>query len=106
MMKQNLTFKIIVVLLTCFFALPLGAQKRVDIVSYRFDLLPYSDKSLAYKYLNEHYKVSYHYDLHKYIKNFKCDSRHLQKIIFFEYCVDPYLYRLPKKKLVCFKWEA
>jgi len=80
-------------------------KKRVDLVTYSTYLLPRED-FLQYKYLKHYYDLNASYDLYQYVKDFKGDDPNLQKIIFLDYCEDPNLRKLPKNKLVCFKWEA
>lgn len=81
-------------------------KKRVDLVSYAIYLLPSDYLPIKYRYLKNKYELVATYDLYNYVRNFKADDPNLQKIIFFDYCEDLKTYKLPKKKLVCFKWEA
>ncbi|NGX48059.1 MAG: hypothetical protein K1000chlam3_01446 [Chlamydiae bacterium] len=81
-------------------------KKRVDIVSYCSSLLPNKENPNKFSRLQEEFDVRFYYDLYSYVKNFPGDDPNLQKIIFFDYCLDPKTINLPKNKMICFKWEA
>lgn len=81
-------------------------KKRVDIVSYDISLLAYRESPIQYKRLKKDYDLVLKYDLYDYVRNFRYDDPNLKKIVFIDYCQDPKVFNLPKKKIICFKWEA
>jgi len=94
-------------------------KERVDLAVYDFLLLPIEQLAAMYPYfeqiesfplkyarIREKYEMMATYDLYTYVKQFFSDTRNLKKIIFFDYCEDPKIFKLPKSKMVLFKWEA
>jgi len=95
----------------------LHAKERVDLVSYCVLLLP-EDQLLAlrpdifsidsfpmiYQRVNEAYdfRVTHYSD--EYVRIFY-DEPSLKKIVYYEYCMSE-IQKIPKSKLVLFKWEA
>ena len=80
--------------------------RQVHLVSYDPLLLPSEEFPDRYSLIRKKFNVSFYSDLYRYVKGFTSDSSTLKKIIFFDYCQDPAIGRLPRSKMVCFKWEA
>ncbi len=100
----------------CFDIYPIQ-KKRIELASYSHYLLPFESLPLFYKAPRDTYPMKFDrvrrefnliasYDVYEYVKQFKFDDSNLKKIIFFDYCKDPQIHRLPKPKMILFKWEA
>jgi hypothetical protein len=85
-----------------------GQKKRVDVVSHAEGLVPCQQYGglMNYQALENKFDTRYFVDIYKYVNNFEGDCPSLHKIIFYDYCLDPNIARLPKNKMICFKWEA
>jgi len=95
----------------------LHAKERVDLVSYCPLLMP-EDQLLAlrpdissvdsfpmiYQRINEEYDFRATHFSDEYVRDFY-DGPNLKKIVYYEYCMNK-IQKLPKSKLVLFKWEA
>jgi hypothetical protein len=81
-------------------------RKEVDMVFYTPLLLPSHGLPIKYRQLKKHFTFTTYLDLYKYVQNFQGDRASLQKIVFVDYCQDPKVFRLPKEKMICIKWEA
>lgn len=106
------------VLLLFFFFLSLYAKERVDLISYcplllpveqlchyRPDLGSIDSFPMKYEKISEVYQfAAFHYS-DEYINHFTNDPT-LRKIIYYDYCKNGNISKLPKEKLVLFKWEA
>ncbi len=97
----------------------LCGRERIDLVSYTYyllpieqlakycpEILPIDSYPMKFERIREVYDVVPFYNGCVYAQNFTSDSDDLKKIIFFDYCEDPNVFRLPKSKMVLFKWEA
>lgn len=88
------------------------ALERIDIVSYSPYIIPTPNEHISYetyfKYnlIKEKFEVNFNCDPQKYVDRFSCDNPGIKKIIFFEYCNHPKIGKMPKSKMICFRWEA
>ncbi len=109
--------KKLLILLLFFVDVHAYQKKRVELVSYDRFLLPFENQSLLnavprdlypmkFERIRREYNLIASHDVYEYVKQFKFDDSNLKKIIFFDYCLDPKIYRLPKPKMILFKWEA
>jgi hypothetical protein len=102
----------------CCWFLSLYAKEQIDLISYCPLLLPEEQVlqylphlgsidsfPLKYERIRETYQFSaFHYS-DAYIRDFTNDPN-LRKIIYYDYCKYENISKLPKEKLVLFKWEA
>lgn len=96
----------------------LHAKERVDLISYCVlllpidqlahflpDFIPIDSFPMKYERISQQYEFSVTHYSDEYINGF-IDGPDLKKIIYYDYCLYPNVSRLPKSKLVLFKWEA
>lgn len=95
----------------------LYATEKVDLICYcpllmpqdqlhylRPDLIPVDSFPMIYKRVREQYDFRAFHNSYEYVSRFH-DKPNLKKIIYFEYWTED-LQKLPKSKLIFFKWEA
>lgn len=88
-----------------FHSLKAEQQKRVEIVSYCGRLPPKFSDPQMYLPIKRKFKTNYHLNLTGFARKFGRDDPNLHKIVFIDCCLDPKMVKLPKDKLICFKWE-
>lgn len=83
-------------------------KKRVQIVSYS-ELLPYINDPFnnpdRLSLLKKRYNVTFQRGITQFVWAYKKDDPNVHKIVFFDFCRDPQIKKIPKEKTICFKWE-
>lgn len=105
-MKKS--FLLLSLLFLTSFPLAAEAKKRLEIITYS-EHLPYINDPFSnparLTQLKEKFDITFKRGITQYVWAYKKHDPNVHKIVFFDFCRDPQIKKIPKEKTICFKWE-